>query len=89
MFCKHGGLLEVGEQDIRNLLNGNAFRPIGLSDQNGTGILTIVYNRRESYKPGSELAVDFAPVPTEFGFKSFVGTAISMSRYDRIGLKLI
>ena len=79
----------MGDQEIRNLLNGNAFRRIGLSDQNGTGILTIVYNQRESYNPGSELAVDFAPVPTEFGLNSFVGTAICMSRYDRIGLKLI
>lgn len=46
-FANTAELLELGEQDIRNPLIVNAFRRIGLSDQAGTGIRTIVRNWRE------------------------------------------
>ena len=46
-FANTAELLEAGEQDIRNPLIVNAFRRIGLSDQAGTGIRTIVRNWRE------------------------------------------
>ena len=41
-FASTTDLSETGEQDIRNPLVVNAFRHIGLSDQAGTGIHTIV-----------------------------------------------
>ena len=46
-FANTAELLEAGEQDIRSPLIVNAFRRIGLSDQAGTGIRTIVRNWRE------------------------------------------
>lgn len=46
-FASTAQLMEAGEQDIRNPLVVNAFRRIGLSDQAGTGIRSIVRNWRE------------------------------------------
>ncbi len=46
-FATKAQLLESNEKDIRNPLIVNAFRRIGLSDQAGTGIRSILRNWRE------------------------------------------
>ena len=46
-FATTAQLLESNEKDIRNPLIVNAFRRIGLSDQAGTGIRSILRNWRE------------------------------------------
>ncbi len=59
-FASTTQLLEAGEQDIRNPLIVNAFRRIGLSDQAGTGIRTIVRNWRELGRLAPQISNDKA-----------------------------
>ena len=88
-FASTAQLLEASEQDIRNPLIVSAFRRIGLSDQAGTGIRSIVRNWRELGKVSPLIHNDKAGKSFELVLQQEILITESMQRFQQqLGVNL-